>query len=241
MAGFDILALAVVGLGAIFGLVKGFFHQLLKVAVLAGVFVVLYFFLPDMSGFLSERLGVPPGTADYVVVLGTFVIMFIVFSLLIYRARKPIGRVRFGGLDRLAGGVLGALKGAGIMAVLAYALMCFPGEKIRADYFKRYIFKDSWAAPRTVIAMGYIRPAFQQRFFADAEQMMKMEPADTPSDDAALGRSFPFGLHHFGNDTRSQVAQKEKTGQGQAQPAFLLPACITSEIMSEKRGRERRS
>ncbi len=194
MAGFDILALAVVGLGAIFGLVKGFFHQLLKVAVLAGVFVVLCFFLPDMSGFLSERLGVPPGTADYVVVLGTFVIMFVVFSLLIYRARKPIGRIRFGGLDRLAGGVLGALKGAGIMAVLTYALMCFPGEKIRADYFKRYIFKESWAAPRTVIAMGYIRPAFQQRFFADAEQMMKMEPADT----AAPGRSFPSGSAAFG-------------------------------------------
>ncbi len=173
MAGFDILALAVVGLATVFGLVKGFFHQLLKVAIVLSVFALLYFTMPNVSGFLSARVGLSPKDADYVTVPAAFVVIFIGLSVLVHLLRKPIGKVKFGGLDRLAGGALGFLKGVGFMFVLAFALISFPYQTARTDYFKPYLFKESWAAQRVVIAMGYVRPAFQQRFFVDAEEMMR--------------------------------------------------------------------
>jgi uncharacterized membrane protein required for colicin V production len=178
MAGFDIIALAVMGLAVVFGLVKGFFHQLFKTIAVAGAFVLLYFFLPDMTNSIETNLKVSPEVAHYAAVVGAVFVIFIFVSIIMHLLRKPIAKAKFGGLDKLLGGVLGAAKGAGLLAAITFALISVPDQqaatrKARVDFMKTQIFNDSWAAPRMVIGMGYATSIFQHQFFIDAEDIMK--------------------------------------------------------------------
>ena len=175
MAGFDIIALAVMGLAVVFGLVKGFFHQLFKTIAVAGAFVLLYFFLPDMTKSIETNLKVSPEVAHYAAVVGAVFVIFIFVSIIMHLLRKPIAKAKFGGLDKLLGGVLGAAKGAGLLAAITFALISVPDHqaKERVDFMKTQIFNDSWAAPRMVIGMGYATSIFQHQFFIDAEDIMK--------------------------------------------------------------------
>jgi uncharacterized membrane protein required for colicin V production len=172
MAGFDILALAVVGLATIFGLARGFFHQFLKACAVGGALAILYFFLPDIQNFISRLLRASAPTARYIAVLGTVFGIYIAVSIITCLLRKPIRKVGFGGLDRLIGGALGFARGAGLLAAFMFALVSFPDAKIREDFLKPNVFKNSWAAPRMVVGMGYIRPAFGHLFFIEAEETL---------------------------------------------------------------------
>lgn len=182
MAGFDILALAVMGLAIVFGLVKGFFHQLLKTAAVAGAYLILYFFMPGIANFLSGTLKIPPDVAPYATVVGVVFILFIAATVLMHIFRRPLGRLKFGGLDKFIGGLLGAVKGAGLLAAITFALVSFPdsaapSHKSRVDFMKTRVFNNSYAAPKMVVGMGYARPIFQQpkgaapQFFIEAEDM----------------------------------------------------------------------
>ena len=179
MAGFDIIAIAVMGLAIVFGLVKGFFHQLLKTISVAGAYALLYFFLSDITNSLETNLKLSPEAARYAAVVGVVFLLFIFVSIIVRLLRKPIAKVKFGGLDKLIGGILGAAKGLGLLAAITFALISFPDHQApaatrtaRVDFMKTKIFNNSWAAPKMIIGMGYARPVFQHQFFIDEEEIL---------------------------------------------------------------------
>jgi len=173
MAGFDIIAIAVIGLATVFGLVKGLFHQFLKALFVVGALAILYFCLPNIEWAMKGAGGATPEMTRYIAVVGIVFAMYIFITVIMYLLRQPIRKVRFGGLDHLLGGVLGFVKGAGLLAAITFALISFPDHNARVTFLKPNIFHNSWAAPRMVVGMQYIKLAFEQQFFVDAEEMLK--------------------------------------------------------------------
>lgn len=174
MAGYDILALAVVGLAVIFGLWKGFLHQLLKVIAIGGGYAALHFAQYDITRFISKT-GMSEEAGHYAAVLVAVFGAYIIMSIITHLLRAPIHKAAFGGLDKILGGVLGIAKGVGLLAVITFGIIAVPGlpdqpAKAYTDFEKTKIFNDSWAAPRMVVGMGYARPLFHDRFFKVADE-----------------------------------------------------------------------
>jgi membrane protein required for colicin V production len=129
----DILVFVLVGAGVVFGFLRGFVAEILSlIAWILAILALSYFHTP-----VSELLEGPVGSGAWLL---AFILVFgIVFVLGKLVSRRLGGRVRrsvVGPLDRLLGGLFGALKGLIIVTLVFLAL--------------NFVFDMMWgrAAPR---------------------------------------------------------------------------------------------
>lgn len=110
MAAIDIIILAMIGVGAIGGLQKGFVKQMASiVGLIAGLLVARALF-----GTVAERLEPALGTSTTVAQVLAFVLIWVAvplgFALVASLLTKALDAVHLGWLNRWLGSGLGALK-----------------------------------------------------------------------------------------------------------------------------------
>ncbi len=180
MAIFDILAIVVLALSALFGLIKGFVHQLIKAIGLAGAIYIIYRWGGDVAGFLSDNLGIPSYTASYLTIPAILFGAFIVVSIPAYLLRRALKRTRFGPADRILGLVFGAAKGVVLCAGLFFILVQMPNENkaIRKVFVRHRVFYDSLASEKLASLLKRISSQLPSDFFDNAEKLRKEAPGE---------------------------------------------------------------
>ena len=118
MNSLDLFLLIPITLGFIFGLFKGLIKELISlVAIVAGIYGAKLF-APLVSKMLITTFAFSPGTAHPT----AYIILFIVIGIGLLLAANAIDKIfdslSLGGLNKLLGGIFGALKYALIVSVL---------------------------------------------------------------------------------------------------------------------------
>ncbi len=118
MNSLDLFLLIPITLGFIFGLFKGLIKELISlVAIIAGIYGAKLF-APLVSEILINTFAFSPATARPT----AYIILFIVIGIGLLMAANAIDKIfdslSLGGLNKLLGGVFGALKYALIVSVL---------------------------------------------------------------------------------------------------------------------------
>ncbi len=180
MAIFDILAIAVLAMSALFGLIKGFVHQLIKAIGLAGAIFIICRWRGDVAVFLSDNLGIPLYTASYLTIPAILFGAFIVVSIPAYLLRGALKRTRFGPADRILGLVFGAAKGVVLCAGLLFILVQLPNENeaIRKVFVRHHVFYDSLASEKLVSLLKRISSQLPSDFFDNAKRLRKEVPKE---------------------------------------------------------------
>ncbi|MDA0874905.1 MAG: CvpA family protein [Bacteroidetes bacterium] len=135
MATLDIFILIVLGIGLLRGAQTGFLRQM---AALLGT-ILSFVLAASFMGTLGEMIGQSTGLSRDVSSLLGFMTLFVVVKLAVNvvarRAESLLEAANLSGLDRLAGGLTGALKAAVAMS-LVFVVIGFaqlPGEVSRDD------------------------------------------------------------------------------------------------------------
>ena len=121
MTGFDIIVLAIVGVGAVGGFMRGFVQEVLSLASWILAIFAIHYLHTDLTAFLYEYIGTPTTAA---------ILAFVLLLLIPYAAMKLIAgwagkRARasvLGPIDRVLGFGFGAVKGV-IITVMAFSLL----------------------------------------------------------------------------------------------------------------------
>jgi membrane protein required for colicin V production len=129
MTALDVVALVLMGGGAVFGALRGFVHEALSmIAWVLAVMAVTFFHTPVMDA-LSGPIGSPSGAAVAAVVLlfgGTFIIGRLLARALGRRTRQSV----LGPVDRVLGFGFGFVKGL-ILASLLFLLATLVVDTVR--------------------------------------------------------------------------------------------------------------
>lgn len=114
----DFLILIPIAVGFIFGLFKGLIKELTS---LFAIFIGIYgakLFAPVVSEILIQSFQFQPKTATPIAYLILFIVIAVLLMLLANLIDKIFDSLSLGGLNKLLGGVFGALKYALIVSVL---------------------------------------------------------------------------------------------------------------------------
>lgn len=129
MTALDVIALVLLGGGAVFGALRGFVHEALSLfAWVLAVMAVKFFHTPVMNA-LAGPVGSPSGAAVTAVVLlfgGTFIVGRLLAASLGKRTRQSV----LGPVDRVLGFGFGFVKGL-ILAALLFLLTTLIVDTVR--------------------------------------------------------------------------------------------------------------
>lgn len=114
----DIILLILIIAAAISGFAKGFFVELASVlAIVLGVWAGIAF-SGTVQGWLSKMVTWSPASIKLVAFIIIFLMIVILVHLIANLFEKGIRAIALGIFSRLAGAILGAIKGAFILSVL---------------------------------------------------------------------------------------------------------------------------
>jgi membrane protein required for colicin V production len=150
MNSLDLFLLIPITLGFIFGLFKGLIKELISlVAIIAGIFGAKLF-APLVSEILINTFAFSPATARPT----AYIILFIAIGIGLLMAANAIDKIfdslSLGGLNKLLGGIFGALKYALIVSVL---LNVFDALDSRFNIIK-YQTKENSIAYKPLMKFG---------------------------------------------------------------------------------------
>ncbi len=125
LTAFDAIALTVIVLSTLMGLARGFVRELATlgafIAALATAFYAHRYLRDPLSAQLPGTL--PPWSADAVIILSAFLLVYVVIAWLGQRiARNIQGRDGVGLLDRLAGIAFGLARGGVAMVFFVFLI-----------------------------------------------------------------------------------------------------------------------
>jgi membrane protein required for colicin V production len=165
LVGFDWLVLLIVGVTAVFGVMRGFISEVFSLAAwVAGVAAVRFFYRPARA--LLEGAGAPDTLAAMAAVIGPFLLALLVVKLIGHLISSATKDSMIGPFDRLLGLGFGVLKGvlaAGLLFLLtSLALKLMPGEEPPPDWLAK-----AKSAPTLALVAGvmvnYVGEAWQER------------------------------------------------------------------------------
>jgi membrane protein required for colicin V production len=125
---FDIIIVIIIFVGLIFGLFRGLIKE---VAGLAAIFLGIYFskiLAPTVGAWLVKSLNVAESVSvpvAYLVIFVAVIILLLAFSALL---DKLINAIALGWLNRLFGGIFGAIKLALLVSVLLNVFDALDGK-----------------------------------------------------------------------------------------------------------------
>ena len=114
----DIVLVAPVCLGLVFGLSKGLIKELMSLAAIVLGIMGARWFEPQVSPWLRNAFDLQEGMAQAVAYLLLFVAIALVLLMVARLLDKFFSAIALGGLNKLLGGVFGALKWALVASVL---------------------------------------------------------------------------------------------------------------------------
>lgn len=120
MTALDIIFILLVGLGLVFGLMRGFVHEVLSLGIWIAVVAALWLLHAPLSGALEPVIGTTSGAYMLAFAL-IFLVVLIGGKLIVRQVGGATRRSRLGAIDRILGGGFGALKGLVGVALLYMA------------------------------------------------------------------------------------------------------------------------
>ncbi|MDB5667205.1 MAG: CvpA family protein [Alphaproteobacteria bacterium] len=117
MTALDIIFILLVGLGLVFGLMRGFVHEVLSLGIWIAVIAALWLLHSPLSGALEPVIGTTSGAYMLAFAL-IFLVVLIGGKLIVRQLGGATRRSRLGAIDRILGGGFGALKGLVGVALL---------------------------------------------------------------------------------------------------------------------------
>jgi len=139
MTGFDIIVLAIVGVGAVGGFLRGFVQEVLALAAWVLVIFAIYFLHTDLTVILGDYLASPSAAAVLAFAL-LLLVPYVVMRVLASQAGKRSRKSVLGPVDRVLGFGFGAIKGV-IIVVMVFSLVVLGydtvwGEDGRPDWMR---------------------------------------------------------------------------------------------------------
>lgn len=165
LVGFDWLVLLIVGVTAVFGLMRGFIAEVFSLAAwVAGVAAVRFFYRPARA--LLEGAGAPDTLAALAAVIAPFLLTLLAVKIVGKFLSSATKDSVVGPFDRLLGLGFGVLKGvlaAGMLFLLtSLALKLMPGEEPPPDWLAK-----AKSAPTLALVAGvmvnYVGEAWKEQ------------------------------------------------------------------------------
>lgn len=129
-------------------IVRGFSRGFLRgIAGLIGLSVALILavqFMDDLSRILLRFFALSPQTAVLLTAVIIFFVVFLGFILAAKVIRSVLSMVALGWVDRIAGGILGLLKGSIIVSIIVLMISLFPFRgQFRTELNDSLLFKPA--------------------------------------------------------------------------------------------------
>ncbi|WP_166040789.1 CvpA family protein [Sphingosinicella sp. YJ22] len=140
MTALDIIFILLVGLGLVFGLMRGFVHEVLSLGIWIAVVAALWLLHGPVSGALEPVIGTTSGAYMLAFAL-IFLVVLIGGKLIVRQIGGVTRRSRLGALDRILGGGFGALKG-----LLGVALFYMAFSLVYDTIWGRDALRPDWVA-----------------------------------------------------------------------------------------------
>ena len=140
MTALDIIFILLVGLGLVFGLMRGFVHEVLSLGIWIAVVAALWLLHAPLSGALEPVIGTTSGAFMLAFAL-IFLVVLIGGKLIVRQIGGATRRSRLGTLDRILGGGFGALKG-----LLGVALFYMAFSLVYDTIWGRDARRPDWVA-----------------------------------------------------------------------------------------------
>ena len=131
----DILIIVILMLGAAWGWKQGFIHQATNLAGIILAFVLAVIFMDSLGLIIETRLIDYPGLGTILAFLGIFILVKIGMKFVSNSAKSFLEALHLGGVDSIAGSVIGAVK-AGVILSLVFVTISFfrfPDQKAIQD------------------------------------------------------------------------------------------------------------
>lgn len=110
MTGIDIVILVFIGIGTVWGLMRGFVRQLSSlVGLIVGLLVARALFV-EVGDWMAPTIGVSVTIGRVLAFFMLWIVVPLVFSLIASFLSKALNVIHLGWLNRLLGGGLGAIK-----------------------------------------------------------------------------------------------------------------------------------
>lgn len=147
MTALDIIFFLLVGLGLVFGLMRGFVKEVLSLAIWVVVVVALRLLHAPLSAALEGVIGTVSGAYALAFALIALTV-FVAGRLIVGRLSGSVRRSRIGSLDRLLGGGFGALKG-----LVGVALLYMAFSLVYDTIWGRAAARPEWVAQARTYAL----------------------------------------------------------------------------------------
>jgi membrane protein required for colicin V production len=137
----DIVILIILALGAYEGYKKGF---LMSIVCLIGFILAIIlgvYFMDPVSKILAERLDELTFAFPVIAFLIVFIITLLIVNIAGWILKKIMGMILLGGIDSIAGGILGIVKSAFFISLFVWLSLQFdlkmPREwRAKSEYFQ---------------------------------------------------------------------------------------------------------
>jgi len=157
MTTFDLLLVAVILMGGIWGMMAGA-SRITIPFVLTIVGVTIFYTYPQLAALFKTE----PVAKLFLYLLVLFVSL-IIFGLLLRIIRNAINTAGLGPLDKVAGLALGLIAGAVIIGAAIWGIETYAGDDLRS------LLKGSQLSPSAITFFKHIM-AFTDRFFPQPEK-----------------------------------------------------------------------
>lgn len=156
----DIILLVPLIIGAVTGFRKGFIMEVVSLLALILAIIGAFHFLHWGMQILTENFQISGKFLPFLAFILIFVGIVIIVNTLGKMLKKIVDMVLLGGVDKIAGGLLGALKYVFLFSVLIWIFQVFGfelPEHMRTDsYLYPYVVG---LAPATIELFGLVIPA----------------------------------------------------------------------------------
>ena len=128
MTGFDLIVLAIVGVGAIGGFLRGFVQEVLSLAAWVLAILAIHYLHTDLTAMIFDFMGTAIGASLLAFAL-LLLIPYAAMKLIAKRAGMLSRKSILGPIDRVLGFGFGAVKGV-IIVVMAFSLLALGYDSV---------------------------------------------------------------------------------------------------------------
>jgi len=190
----DVAIVAFVVLFAISGARRGLIRQILQIAGIVAGFVCAIYFSHVFAAWIESRFGAPNVAARVAAAAAIFIVVVVAFHLAGLFLRKIAQISMLGGLDRIGGAVLGAVKGVLLASLLLVILLDLPlplpvdfRRELEGDAVVRIVHPVLPALYDTLMSLTPADIDFRKAVGEDA--IARLRPAALPATRSAPLRS----------------------------------------------------
>ncbi len=132
MSSLDIVVLAIVGVLGVRGLFRGFIREAFAVVAWVGGIALSFLFAAELAPVVADTIGVGPPFDRAIAGTGIFLAVYVVVEIVARILRRIAHAIFLGPVDRMAGLVLGAAKGAVLCGLALWLAVQRFGPETRA-------------------------------------------------------------------------------------------------------------